>query len=563
MFAPSGAAAAVGAFTASGAFGRTTPFHYYVDSVAGSDSNNGLTTLTPYLTLSKLKTSALAFGNNAKLALKYGSSWKEDLDLSTLTGVTVAAYGSSASGLPIIDGSIVKANAGFTKTVAQTNVYEISFTQTALAANSYITAWENGTMLTYVASIALVDSTASSFYVSGTGPGTWILYIHSSDNSSVIVNAKTYEMSDPNRDGALRLGNYSSVSHVHTRRNTHNDGSLIGGIGCSAYGCLFEDGVKHNALFSSGSFERCVAYNCEKGQRTNAILMEFYAANATGLTGRYKNCIAVGPDGTVAGLAAFSGHTDGVTSYASIDHEDVAATKVGLAITANRSLITTVTRAYAYDCSATLYAGFNMNATDVYSVSVNVPTANRVLQAAAGATLNIDGFRYFTSATNTNYQIFNLNQNASTVNITRSAFVFNALSFPVHGFYENSLSTLSIKGSIVTNTNATNLLNFINYAAGGGVAGEFSNNCYYAATASKFQAVIDGVSYTTGALYLAAKQPTNEIGSVIADPVLASPSTGNFTASGSIPANCGIQRAVTYLTLPTSLAEAKAFALAA
>lgn len=74
---------------------------YYVDSSAGNDSNNGLTSATPWKTLSKAN--AHSFFPGDALLLKKGGFWNEGLKI-TNSGITICSYGTGAD--PVLSGSI-------------------------------------------------------------------------------------------------------------------------------------------------------------------------------------------------------------------------------------------------------------------------------------------------------------------------------------------------------------------------------------------------------------------------------------------------------------------------
>lgn len=72
----------------------------YVDSVAGSDSNSGLTAITPVKTFSQ----AMSLVNaGERIYLKRGSTWFEQLNASK-SNITIAPYGTGSN--PIINGGI-------------------------------------------------------------------------------------------------------------------------------------------------------------------------------------------------------------------------------------------------------------------------------------------------------------------------------------------------------------------------------------------------------------------------------------------------------------------------
>lgn len=69
--------------------GTTTSLTAYVDSISGSDANDGLTPETALASLSAAQTAALAHGNGASIGLARGSHWREELDLTAIGGAVV------------------------------------------------------------------------------------------------------------------------------------------------------------------------------------------------------------------------------------------------------------------------------------------------------------------------------------------------------------------------------------------------------------------------------------------------------------------------------------------
>lgn len=69
---------------------------YYIDCTGGSDANNGLSTGAPKLTVG-----SITLGANDSLNIKGGSVCAEQISITSLSGVTIAAYGA---GKWIIDG---------------------------------------------------------------------------------------------------------------------------------------------------------------------------------------------------------------------------------------------------------------------------------------------------------------------------------------------------------------------------------------------------------------------------------------------------------------------------
>lgn len=85
---------------------------YYVDSLGGSDGNNGTSTATPWKTVSKVNSRSFSPGD--KILFKRGSVWHEFLDPigsgNSSDRITYGAYGSGS--LPVLDGSINKSSLG-------------------------------------------------------------------------------------------------------------------------------------------------------------------------------------------------------------------------------------------------------------------------------------------------------------------------------------------------------------------------------------------------------------------------------------------------------------------
>lgn len=63
--------------------------NYFVDSVAGSDSNSGLSDAAPWKTIGKVNGTVAPFGS--AVYLKRGSVWREQLTIPS-NGLTIDAY---------------------------------------------------------------------------------------------------------------------------------------------------------------------------------------------------------------------------------------------------------------------------------------------------------------------------------------------------------------------------------------------------------------------------------------------------------------------------------------
>src|SRR5947209_5181479 len=103
---------------------------YYVSSSAGSDSSNGISQATPWKTLAKVNSTALAAGDSVLLAR--GDSWRESL-LPPSSGTSVSsiyfdAYGSGPA--PVITGYQDLSSASWT--LVSGNVWQTSVTATGI-----------------------------------------------------------------------------------------------------------------------------------------------------------------------------------------------------------------------------------------------------------------------------------------------------------------------------------------------------------------------------------------------------------------------------------------------
>lgn len=79
-------------------------YDYYVDSIAGSDSNSGTDTAHPWATVAKVNGLSSGTINNKAVAFKCGSTWREQILMASgVSGVLLGSYDTGA--LPIITGA--------------------------------------------------------------------------------------------------------------------------------------------------------------------------------------------------------------------------------------------------------------------------------------------------------------------------------------------------------------------------------------------------------------------------------------------------------------------------
>ena len=122
------------------AIALTATPRYFVDSIAGDDTANGITPSTAFKTIARLLTETIPA--NAVIYLARDSYWREELKDLSGKRLTVSTYGTGK--MPVLDASDYAVNASFTKSGGYTNLYQIAWTHSLTTADSSISLWENG-----------------------------------------------------------------------------------------------------------------------------------------------------------------------------------------------------------------------------------------------------------------------------------------------------------------------------------------------------------------------------------------------------------------------------------
>ncbi len=237
---------------------------YYVDSAAGSDAANGLTTGTAWQTIAKV-VAVVGSSDNIRIRLKCGSSWREMLQCNG--AVRVDSYSTGAR--PILDGADVIAS-GWSKTGGQTFVYQLAKTGLSTAANN-VAIWEDGVRLVRATSIANCDATDGSFYcpleaamVLG---GAYTMYVHATGGGNCASNGKTYEITA--RLWSCSVGSETApgaeVYGIECRRGGHHNGPLEVGRNCYVSDCVVRFGEAHGIYIDSGTCANSRCYDIEFG----------------------------------------------------------------------------------------------------------------------------------------------------------------------------------------------------------------------------------------------------------------------------------------------------------
>jgi hypothetical protein len=310
-----------------GMFGVLIPSAtYYVDSVYGSDSNNGTSAATAYQTIAKVMAQTL----NSSTIIALGSripnttvSWREQINTSQ-AGLTVIGYGSTQ---PLLDASSTISAGAWTKTGGYTNIYQATVTVSTI--NGWFRVWEDNTGLNRAASLSALDSAVG--YIPSGDPtisgGSFTLYVHATGNGNPASNGKTYDYNARSYGLAITASG-AKIINVRTRRNLHNDGSLVCNSNCTLIDTLSEEGTKHNVFVGEGSYVyRSVAHNAYYAGQS-AEMFVYYENAPTGkdvtfnATNAYCDTLQNGEL-----IGAYFGHAGG-GSYGTITYQSASASNV-------------------------------------------------------------------------------------------------------------------------------------------------------------------------------------------------------------------------------------------
>lgn len=256
----------------------------YVDSVAGSNANDGLTANTPKATCSA-GLAVLASSGRKTLRLKCGSFFREMITLPA--GKRLKSYGSGDR--PILD---PRENITGTWTLYGAAYTYQQTVNHALSSPSVHRVWEDGVRLVRVANAAACEATAGTFYAAIPSGTTGVIYIHPNGDGNPNSNGKTYSYSF--RMYGVNMGDGCVVDGIKTGWNGGNDGSIRAlARNCVIRNCDAIDGAKHHVLISEGLCENVNAYDAETtagigSQIAFVAYNDFITGQSAGLA--FKRC---------------------------------------------------------------------------------------------------------------------------------------------------------------------------------------------------------------------------------------------------------------------------------
>lgn len=367
-------------------------YDWYVDSVYGSDSNDGLNPFGAFKTIAKLLT---VWQPGESVGMASGSHWREEM---VYPGAYSKVYAYGTGGTPILDASDVALNASFSKTAGQTNVYEITVEiDSPVGYSNWINIWEDDVNMLYVTSVANCDATPNSFYKTAES-GTVTLYVHASDSSDVTANGKEYTFSK-RRTGARMAYVGCHIEGIRTQKNLQADGSLLFNPSCTGTDCWAYFGSKHNVYYG----EDCVLTRVHAVDANYNASSTYFVLNQdtpTGLGAYLVECTATKTQAASAGSAytGFHGHNNVSGSFGTVNH---------------------------INCTVTgMEKGFTMNNADIVNW-VNCTTTGLGIcgynPRFSGTVYTIDGGTHVISGSDSNQVVF-IDSAGTTVNIQNCTF---------------------------------------------------------------------------------------------------------------------------------------------
>jgi len=251
-----------------------------------------------------------------------------------------------------------------------THVYQASVSIDTTPSKTFVSVWEDDVRLVRATSVANCDATAGSYFPSAEDSSPITLYIHPSDGSNPGSNGKRYEYSK-RRHGLDPNGHAGIVFRgLWTRRNLHNDGSLI----CAAqtYDCLASEGSYHNIYVGPGCYlENVEALDAYWPQGGRGVLVVYNANSPNGDNITFRNCwfhcTAYNPlmDGA-------DGHVNVSGKFGTILFDNCRADNCYYGISTNNAASTMVTGGSSTNCHRALAPGSdtftiaNFGATAIY-----------------------------------------------------------------------------------------------------------------------------------------------------------------------------------------------------
>ena len=547
-----------------GVSGGGAPCTYYVDSVAGSDSNAGTTIGSPFADFQYFINNTVP--NGTVICLKRGSYFtgaNADLIIgvpgSLVNNVTVKAYGTGAN--PIIDASDAISPSCWS--LVASNTYSCTVTGPGTSWATPYGSWSingpfielfecktapctpvaaagNDTFLANETSLSTVESTPGSYYIASMTSTSLTIDYQASDSSNPGTNGYTVTYSHrPN--GIALIGLNNRIVSVTAKKNADLSGTCNLENGNDGGSPNLQDiecdqGSKHNLIVPSGAYVAnsrlydayCPSNVCggfgnmfvafdQTAQNLPIALSNVFFYNSTGLSGSSITAVyAHTGSGTMGAFSLSGGEMKAVGGGAfggaevddtsSVAYSNFVCNQLANCLTLDTSLTVSGVQAVS---SVTNNTQITVNASNVtlsFSglklCASNMSNGAVWMSGNTGITISDTGSLYYVASPNSNTQV-----------------VFNSTA-------TSAASTLTANGDTFDGA-----VNFIAPYGLGGTGWSFAGGAT-AATANSYVAAdqvnrweLNGSTYTSLAAWQAAVAPQDS----------AALATGSASAACTLP----------------------------
>lgn len=304
---------------------------FYVDSVSGSNANDGLTALTAKQTIAAAS-ALLSVGKY--LSLAKGSTWLETFTFAH-NSLLIGQHGTGA--MPILDcRDAVPASWTQPDNITYPDVWSISWTraQAASTGSAYVNLWVDGESVRLATTLADLQTNGGAHYVSRTATTTTISIKSATNPNSNGVSYKASTRGWGFKGHSVTLGSAAPTNQVITGpievigAIEHYNG-VSGGPG-QIRRVLVLDGNIHHFTTESDLTEDCVAFGTVPGIGSSMFVA--YRSVGTGFSHVFRRCLALSAGGTArAGIdSSFYAHASSPTTIDSLTIEQCAARATNL-----------------------------------------------------------------------------------------------------------------------------------------------------------------------------------------------------------------------------------------
>jgi len=357
-------------------------YDFFVDSVNGSDSNDGLTIGTAKQTITAAQ-ALMSAGKN--LALVRGSKWRETFTFQH-ANITIGVAGDESDPMPILDGRDVVATT-WTRHDAGTypDVWNVSWTrsQAASTAVSWINLWADNEFVRAASSIADCQTNGGAFYASRSATTTTVYIKSTTDPNS---NGVVYEISKrgwafnghSTSLGVAAPANQQIVGPIEMVGFIEHYNAIAGGPG-QAKRALITDGNVHHTVTEGDLCEDILMSRVIPG--ASGALHTAYRAVGTGFTHIARRCLALSPGGADrVGHGGFYAHGSTPTTIDSLTVDQCITQAMTIS---SDSAVLAVSNVYAVEpVLPTLQAG----STNV-TVTINRVQIQELTQRTTGSAM--------------------------------------------------------------------------------------------------------------------------------------------------------------------------------